>query len=111
MDRVDRCVALLIWPVVGLSKVLSSPTMTAGIADDDLIFLMDGLDVWLQLPPEVMARRFMEYDADIIAAAEKNCAPNWKQSPECVDAPLSPIPVGIFRKEDYREDEGYLSDL
>ena len=49
--------------------------------ESDLIFMMDSLDVWLQLSPRVLARRFLEYDEDILVAAEKNCFPN---SPESV---------------------------
>ena len=44
--------------------------------EDDLILLVDALDVWIQLPPENLARRFVEYGHDVIVGAERHCIPN-----------------------------------
>ena len=60
----------------GLAKLLNSPEHTSQFAEDDLILLVDALDVWLQVPPNVMARRFLEQDKSILVSAEKNCWPN-----------------------------------
>ena len=62
--------------LAGLAHLLSSPNHTTDIDETDLVFTMDAMDVWLQLPPDVVARRFLEYKVEILVAAEKNCFPN-----------------------------------
>jgi hypothetical protein len=37
---------------------------------------MDAMDVWLQLPPDYLVRRFLEFDADIVIGNDKVCWPN-----------------------------------
>ena len=61
------------WP--GWHALLSSPAHTQNISGDDLVFLMDGMDAWLQLSPDIMARRYEEYDGKIMVGADKNFWP------------------------------------
>ena len=58
-----------------LRDILSSPNITW--PDDDLVFVIDALDVWLQLPPADLVRRFESYDQEYVyVGAEKHCVPN-----------------------------------
>ncbi|ORX41216.1 hypothetical protein BD324DRAFT_613666 [Kockovaella imperatae] len=91
--------------VQGLRDLLDSPVHTAGFEEDDLILMMDAFDVFIQLSPEVAARRFTEYgDVDVMAAAEKNCYPNDPNGHICQDAPWSPLHNGpnanLYRPND-----------
>ncbi|ORX40008.1 hypothetical protein BD324DRAFT_615920 [Kockovaella imperatae] len=88
----------------GLRDILNSPKYTAGIKEDDLIFMMDSWDVWLQLSPRVMARRFLEYDEDILVAAEKNCFPNSPESHDCRDVPASPVLPELYLEDENPHD-------
>ncbi|ORX40134.1 hypothetical protein BD324DRAFT_648738 [Kockovaella imperatae] len=72
-------------------------TTATGWREDDLIFVIDALDVWLQLPPADVARRFAQFDQDLVyVGAEKHCAPNPWDSPECRNAPESPLPKNLW---------------
>ncbi|ORX34855.1 hypothetical protein BD324DRAFT_653110 [Kockovaella imperatae] len=64
--------------------------------ENDLVFLVDALDVWLQLPPADVARRFLEYGKDVLVGAERHCVPNSWPSHECQGAPQSPLPIGLW---------------
>ena len=58
----------------------------------DLIFLVDALDVWIQLSPANLARRFVEYGHDVVVGAERHCIPNqWSSVSdwETLKLPLS----------------------
>ena len=58
-----------------LKDILNSPEL--GWKDSDLLLVIDALDVWLQLSPQDIARRFASYDQDlVIVGAEKHCVPN-----------------------------------
>ncbi|ORX33801.1 hypothetical protein BD324DRAFT_200174 [Kockovaella imperatae] len=87
--------------VQGLAELLASPVYMRDMKEDDLILTMDALDAWLQLSPDVVARRFLEMgDVSVVVAAEKNCWPNDKEGHDCVDAPVSPLIKGLFWKDD-----------
>ena len=62
--------------VKGLNRLLQSPRHMERFAEDDLLLTADAYDVWLQLPPEAMAQRFMEMGHEVVLSAEKNCFPN-----------------------------------
>lgn len=71
--------------------------------EDDLIFMIDSWDVWLQLSPTTMARRFLEYDnGQLVAGAEKACWPNPPKT--CNQAPRSPLSDDLFRDTDHPHD-------
>ncbi|KAJ7307020.1 hypothetical protein DFH08DRAFT_824290 [Mycena albidolilacea] len=48
-----------------------------GLGDDDIVFMMDALDVWLQLPPDMLLERYGERSSEmVVAGADKACWPN-----------------------------------
>ena len=59
--------------------------MTRDIARDDLIMVIDALDVWVQLPAQTIARRFLEIGAELVVSAEKHCFPNDDESVRCYE--------------------------
>ncbi|ORX40244.1 hypothetical protein BD324DRAFT_679274 [Kockovaella imperatae] len=95
--------------VHGLAKLLASPSHSEHMAEDDLIVMIDASDVWLQLSPTVMARRFLEYDSDVIASTQKSCWPNDKSSETCLRAPASLLPVGLYHDKDDESDLSIFS--
>ena len=45
--------------------------------DNDLVFMIDGFDVWLQQPPAILIQRYEEMDTDlVVVGAERSCWPN-----------------------------------
>lgn len=87
--------------------------------EDDLVLMLDAYDVWLQLPPEVLVRRYFAAnqraddalavnhahlaDVDlprqtIIASAQKRCyAPQSKMTHlHCGELPQSTLPANVF---------------
>ncbi|KAJ6534635.1 hypothetical protein DFH09DRAFT_1284142 [Mycena vulgaris] len=73
-----------------------------GLQDDDVVFMMDARDVWLQLPSAVLLERYDEYGSDmVVVGADKVCWPNEWDEPACRDVPESPVP-----KIAYGEGEG-----
>lgn len=92
---------------------------TSRLNEDDLVLTLDAYDVWLQLPPEVLVRRYFEANqraddalamkhanlADfdlprqtIIASAQKRCyAPQSTMTDlHCDELPESTLPANIF---------------
>lgn len=92
---------------------------TSRLEEDDLVLMLDAYDVWLQLPPEVLVRRYFAANqrADgalvekhahlagvglprqtIIASAQKRCyAPQSKMTDlHCSELPESTLPANIF---------------
>ena len=86
-------------------------------AENDLVFMMDALDIWLQLSPDTLAERFYELNATVVTGADKICWPNEGESvsswhnrfpglnidfcvlpwqPECQGAPPSPVPAEAY---------------
>ncbi|KAF7356335.1 hypothetical protein MVEN_00965800 [Mycena venus] len=61
--------------------------------DDDVVFMMDAWDVWLQLPPQTLLERYEEHGSDMVMiGADKACWPNEWEEPACSDVPESPVP-------------------
>ena len=79
--------------VSGMRGVLNNYLMDND--DDDLVFLMDSMDVWLQLSETTLIRRFKEYDQDVIVGAERKWWPNQWDSV----SPTSPLrmPTGKLK--------------
>jgi hypothetical protein len=51
--------------------------MTAIGDNNDLIFMMDAFDVWLQQSPLALVRRYEEMaDGGVVVGADKGCWPN-----------------------------------
>jgi hypothetical protein len=97
---------------------------TSNLQEDDLVLMLDTYDVWLQLPPDVLLRRYFAAnqraddalstrygrleDVDvprqtIITSAQKRCyAPaNKKSDLLCGELPKSTLPANVF---------GFLTD-
>ena len=60
--------------ILGLRNYIDN--YLAGAPDDDLIFLMDGMDVWLQQSAETLVRRYEELQLDVVVGADRKCWPN-----------------------------------
>ncbi|GAB7329646.1 hypothetical protein MBLNU13_g01387t1 [Cladosporium sp. NU13] len=92
---------------------------TSKLDEDDLVLMLDAYDVWLQLPPEVLVRRYFasnqrandafaekhahlaDFDLPrqtIIASAQKRCyAPQSTMTDlHCGDLPESTLPANVF---------------
>lgn len=44
--------------------------------DYDMMLMADAYDLWLQLPPSTLIRRFQELEAKIVIGADQWCWPN-----------------------------------
>lgn len=49
--------------------------------NDDVVFMMDAWDVWLQLPPQTLLERYGEYGSHmVVIGADMACWPNeWDE--------------------------------
>ena len=50
--------------------------ITDADAENDLVFMMDAIDIWLQLSPETLIKRFEELNTSVVTGADKVCWPN-----------------------------------
>ncbi|WWC58274.1 uncharacterized protein I303_100812 [Kwoniella dejecticola CBS 10117] len=91
--------------VNGLARILSDNQLLQdlGILPQDFIFLVDAVDVILQLAPSVLVSRYSLLPGGIegkpITAASFNCWPNQWNSSACLDIPASPLPMDMFYPE------------
>lgn len=96
--------------------------------DDELVLMIDGYDVWFQLPAEVLVRRYYDILSDtdmrleqrygqkgwsmafdkrlhdglssrIVFAAGKRCAPNQVHTIACYALPESPLPMDLYGQD------------
>jgi hypothetical protein len=62
---------------IGVHEFLTNLTTTDDNAESDLVFMMDSLDVWLQLSPTTLADRFEElHTTGVVLGAVRACWPN-----------------------------------
>jgi len=81
--------------VLGVHEYLTN--ITDADAETDFVFMMDALDIWLQLSPTTLIERFEELGAPgVVIGADKACWPNKRESPECQGAPPSTLPKGVY---------------
>lgn len=73
--------------------------LTNVVQEDDIVFMSDSFDVWLQQSPKALVRRFRELDSKIAIGIDIYCWPNDPNSPECLNAPNSTLPDAIFGPE------------
>jgi len=65
--------------------------------NNDVIFMMDAFDIWLQQSPLALLRRYDELGSGgVVVGADKGCWPNEWDAPECQGVPESPLPNGTF---------------
>ena len=97
------------------------------VKEDDIVLIVDGYDVWFQLPSDVMIRQYQNivmdanerlrerygltrpssageparplYNQTVIWGAEKVCSPEQQDEPACVSVPESILPKTIYGKE------------
>lgn len=97
----------------------SNVTKEAKLEEDDLVLMLDAYDIWMQLPPSVLIKRYFAANAQadhhlamkygsafdasvprqtILASSQKRCyAPrNSLSDLHCQDLPTSPLPENIF---------------
>ncbi|KAJ3268276.1 hypothetical protein HK104_005418 [Borealophlyctis nickersoniae] len=92
------------------SRLLDSPEYTppsknSHPADDDIVIMIDGLDVWIQAALPSLLAKFRAQPYRIVFGADKKCWPNPPRSPECTNVPQSTLPADIFGK---KTDTGHL---
>jgi len=69
--------------------------------DNDLVFMIDALDTWLQLSPTILIERFEELGTSgVVVGADKWCFPNSWESIACTGAPRSTLPKGVYRENE-----------
>jgi len=94
-------------------------TKDGKLEEDDLVLMLDAYDIWMQLPPSVLIKRYFAANAQadqrlamesgfafdthfprqtILASSQKRCyAPrNSLSDLHCRDLPTSPLPENIF---------------
>ncbi|KAJ6620630.1 hypothetical protein B0H10DRAFT_1066922 [Mycena sp. CBHHK59/15] len=77
--------------------------------DNDVVFMMDALDVWLQLSPNTLLDRYAEFRGMVVVGADKACWPNAWDEPACRDVPESPVPKIAYGSELESEDNGSIN--
>ncbi|MCJ1473741.1 hypothetical protein MMC13_002392 [Lambiella insularis] len=107
------------------------------VRDDDLILVVDGYDVWFQLPPEVLVSRYHKIMRDtnrqlwkygvllhsdtvggkenrsqkfvqtVLFGADKLCWPNQPNDPACAAVPSSTLPKDVYGPGTDKDPEGF----
>ncbi|KAI5797531.1 hypothetical protein DFH27DRAFT_625985 [Peziza echinospora] len=81
---------------------------------EDYVLIVDGFDVWFQLPPSVLLTRFLHSQkatsprTKVLFGADKACWPNAKSSDACTLAPESPLPKDVYGSNTDRDPRDYL---
>jgi hypothetical protein len=71
--------------------------ITGKDAENDLVFMMDALDAWLQVSPQTLIERFEElHTSGVVIGADKACWPNAWESFACQGVPMSTLPKGVY---------------
>jgi len=66
-------------------------------ANDDIVFMMDALDIWLQLSPRTLVERFEDLGTSgVVVGAETSCWPNPQDSFACQGVPNSTLLKGAY---------------
>ncbi|KAK3063899.1 hypothetical protein LTS18_011839 [Coniosporium uncinatum] len=119
------------WSHVAKIKAVYQHLQSSDINDDDLVLIVDGYDVWFQLPMQVMVKQYrnlveeanarlakkygfsgsdagvQRYTSSIFFGAEKGCWSNANADLACTAVPESPLPADVYGKDltdkvDYR---------
>ncbi|EWC43822.1 hypothetical protein DRE_07266 [Drechslerella stenobrocha 248] len=70
---------------------------------EDIVIMIDGFDVWFQLPLQVLLSRFLKMGNPAVFGADKKCWPNDFKSPACTAVPQSPLPADVFGDDTDRQ--------
>ncbi|TKA66022.1 hypothetical protein B0A49_10500 [Cryomyces minteri] len=107
------------------------------VREHDLVLVVDGYDIWFQLPPAVLLHnyqttlraandrllrkygtatrsaanqpRIQRYTQSVIWGADKICWPNSAQDPACASVPSSTLPFNVYGKNTDKDDESFLN--
>ncbi|KAK5004856.1 hypothetical protein LTR60_006431, partial [Cryomyces antarcticus] len=107
------------------------------VKEHDLVLVVDGYDIWFQLPPAVLLHnyqtilqeandrllqrygtvthsaanqtRVQRYTQSVIWGADKICWPNSAQDPACASVPSSTLPPNAYGKNTDKDDESFLN--
>ena len=119
----------------GIYDFLTNPKL---VDDQDLVLVIDGYDIWFQLPPEVLIKRYhssiasankrlrkkygtrayekdgqtprpLMYSQTVIYAADKLCWPNPAEDPACTAIPPSTLPMDAYGADTDRDSQGFLN--
>ncbi|KAJ6256414.1 hypothetical protein Dda_8915 [Drechslerella dactyloides] len=71
--------------------------------DDDIVIMIDGFDVWFQLPLQILLARFIKLGVPAVFGADKKCWPNDFKSVACTAVPQSPLPPDVFGDDTDRQ--------
>ncbi|KAL7415146.1 hypothetical protein BDY24DRAFT_433966 [Mrakia frigida] len=63
---------------------------------EDLVFMIDAFDVWMQHPPSTLISKYLTSPPRVLIGADKKC---WPPIPECLNLPSSPLPSQIYGDE------------
>jgi len=119
------------WSHIAKINGVYQHLQSSDIGDRDLVLVVDGYDVWFQLPRQVMVEQYHQvvesantrlaktyglersnpgaqrYRSTIMFGVEKGCWPNANADLACTAVPDSPLPVDVYGtaltdKVDYR---------
>lgn len=83
------------YKLTGVHNFLQNATAN-DLQPGDVIAIVDGFDLWSQLPATMLMERFLASGKRIILGLDKQCFPNDPRSPVCNSIPESPLPADIF---------------
>lgn len=114
--------------------VLSFVDDKSKVKDDDLVLIVDGYDVWFQLPAHLLVERYhqqiktvngnlrsqygmmldpvtelrvQKYQQRVIFGADKICWPNPREDPACSAVPYSTLPEDAYGPQTDQDPEGF----
>ncbi|KAK7203791.1 hypothetical protein BZA70DRAFT_290870 [Myxozyma melibiosi] len=93
--------------IIGIDNVLNK------LREDQYAIIMDGFDVWYQLPYKDFVNHYLDYTREndhsvVVFGADKKCWPNDLKSPACVNIPNSTLPDDIFGA--HTDDANFITD-
>ncbi|KAL8809699.1 MAG: hypothetical protein Q9200_003193 [Gallowayella weberi] len=100
------------------------------VKDEDMVLVIDGYDVWFQLPPVIMIKRYHRlitdandrlrrrygtigtrvgpmYTTSVIFGADKLCWPNGLTDPACAAIPYSSLPKDVYGPLTDKDPQGF----
>lgn len=115
----------------GVYNYLNDPSK---VKEDDLVMVIDGYDVWFQLPPQILISRYHEmvaeanvmlkhrygladgdnahgqaqkYTRSVIFGADKLCWPSPQEDSACIAVPYSTLPKDAYGPDTDQDLEGF----
>lgn len=85
------------------------------VRTDAYVLIIDGFDVWFQLPPQILLARYtnLTYSSAenpaVVFGADKECWPNPQDSPACINIPNSTLPKDAYGPDTDKDPWHYKS--